>query len=172
MTLTADPNDQSGFFTADLATALPDGTYVARAVQNSARGAGTGNQNVFLVDTTGTQPPPDPAPAPAPGGAGPGPSAPAPGATDTRAPDTSITSESFSRTKDRTPTFSFASDETNVRFECSLDGADVKPCGSELTLPKLKRGDHTLLVRAVDQAGNADPSPARAEFKVKRRNKH
>jgi hypothetical protein len=166
-TFTADPNDQSGFFTTVLTQPIPPGTYVARVLQTIAAGTGASSPNVFLVDPTGTEP----APAPAPGGASSG--APGtPGAGDTSAPDTTITSESFSRTKDRTPSFSFASDETNVRFECALDGADFAPCGAELTLPKLKRGDHTLLVRAVDQAGNADPSPARAEFKVKRRNKH
>jgi hypothetical protein len=157
----ADPNDQTGFFTVDLANPLPNGTYVARAVQDGTRGTGAGNQNVFLIDTTGTQPPPAPA-----GGT---PDAQPPGSSDTSKPDTTITSKPFSKTKDRTPTFTFTSNETNVRFECSLDGAAPTPCGSEFTTPKLSRGDHVLLVTAIDRAGNTDPSPARAEFKVKRK---
>jgi PGAP1-like protein/WD40-like Beta Propeller Repeat len=63
--------------------------------------------------------------------------------------------------------FSFRADEPGARFECKLDRGAFKPCSSTLTL-KAKPGRHTLLVRAVDSAGNADPTPATWAWRVKR----
>jgi hypothetical protein len=170
-TLTADPNDTTGTYAATLTTPLPNGTYVARTLQDGTNGTGSSNQNIFVVDAPPSTTPSTPGtPSTPPTGPGtpPGPGTPA---ADTTAPDTSITSESFSRTRDRTPTFTFASNETNVRFECSLDEGAFVPCGATHTLPRLNRGDHTLLVRAIDAAGNIDPTPARADFKVVKRHK-
>ncbi len=69
-------------------------------------------------------------------------------------------------TRDRTPTFQFAANAVNVRFECSTDGADFIPCSSPYTLRKLKLGEHTFSVEAIDASGRADPSPATDEFRV------
>ncbi len=48
----------------------------------------------------------------------------------------------------------------NLRYECRLDGASWGPCLSPATYPALGLGAHTFEVRAVDLAGNADPTPA------------
>ena len=67
--------------------------------------------------------------------------------------------------------FTFAADEAAVRFECRLD-ADPQTVGEDegwsacaaehsVTAP---RGEHTLEVRAIDAAGNADASPAQRVF--------
>ena len=84
-------------------------------------------------------------------------------------PDTTITSGPTSgRTRDRTPTFKFASTESHSKFKCSLDGAKLKSCSAKFTTPKLAAGRHDLDVEAKDRAGNIDPAPATASFKVAR----
>jgi predicted outer membrane repeat protein len=58
-----------------------------------------------------------------------------------------------------------------VTFECKLDKGKFEPCKSPLKL-KLDKGKHVVEVRAVDAAGNADKSPAKAKIKVKAAKKH
>lgn len=62
-------------------------------------------------------------------------------------------------------TVSFESSEAGATFECQLDGSGYSACTSPKPL-SVKKGNHTLLVRAVDAAGNVDPSPASATIKV------
>ena len=45
-------------------------------------------------------------------------------------------------------------------FECRVDGAEWAACASPWTVGPLAPGQHVLEARAVDVAGNADPSPA------------
>lgn len=59
------------------------------------------------------------------------------------------------------------SSEPGARFECKLDGKPYRACASPKKL-KLKAGKHVLRVRAIDRAGNVDPTPARVKIKVKR----
>jgi hypothetical protein len=117
------------------------------------------------------------------GGANPGPGA--GGGSDTTPPDTSITSgpdrskattrrghgSKLPSTRDRTPNFSFTSTEAGSTFQCSVDGGAFTSCASPFTIPsKLERGKkHVFAVRAIDPAGNVDPSPASLEFKVKQK---
>lgn len=68
-------------------------------------------------------------------------------------------------TQSATPTFAFSSAAGNS-FECSLDGAGFKPCGSTYTTPRLVDGGHSLSVRAKDQHGFVDPTPAVRAFVV------
>ena len=49
-------------------------------------------------------------------------------------------------------------------FECSVDGRPYAACTSPFKV-KVKIGKHTIQVRAVDAAGNADPTPAKVKFK-------
>ena len=54
-----------------------------------------------------------------------------------------------------------------LEFECSLDGGPWEGCERPyhyVLLEELVGGDHTLLVRAVDDIGNVDPTPAEHTF--------
>ncbi len=85
---------------------------------------------------------------------------------DTAPPNTAIDSGPTEPTTDNTPTFVFSAAETGSQFECSVDGGPFAPCSSPFTTGDLPVGKHTLTVRAVDGAGNADPSPSVFEFEV------
>jgi len=90
---------------------------------------------------------------------------------DVDVPTTAITFGPASTTTDTTPTFQFASDTSDARFECRIDsnaGADFFDCDSPYTLDELDEGPHNFEVRAIDQAGNADPTPASRTFTVAR----
>jgi CSLREA domain-containing protein len=75
-------------------------------------------------------------------------------------PQTSLTAGPASETTSRSATFAFASNEENSTFECSLDEAAFATCESAVELNGLAFGDHTFAVRAIDAAGNVDPTPA------------
>ncbi len=86
--------------------------------------------------------------------------------TDEAAPNTTITAGPKRKSKSKSATFVFNSSEPGSTFECKLDGASFGPCTSPHKL-KAKNGKHTFSVRAIDAAGNADPSPATRTWKVK-----
>ena len=81
---------------------------------------------------------------------------------DLTPPDTTIDSGPDGTTTDNNPSFTFSSADVGATFECRRDavlGGAFVACSS----PKsylLANGDHTIEVRAVDAAGNADPTPA------------
>jgi hypothetical protein len=81
------------------------------------------------------------------------------------APDTTLTGPSGT-IGSRTATFTASASEPGATFACSLDGGAWAACASPGTFEGLAVGDHTLAVRAVDRAGNADPSPASAVWTV------
>lgn len=93
---------------------------------------------------------------------------------DTDPPETTITKAPKPKLKTKKKSakvsFSFASDESGGGYECALDEEQFAPCTSPLT-HKVKKGRHTFSVRALDAAGNADPTPATTTFKVKRKRK-
>ena len=78
---------------------------------------------------------------------------------DTTAPETTIEAGPGGIINDDTPTFTFGSDDPAATFECSLDSGDFAACPREFTTAPLTEGDHTLVVRAVDVAGNRDQTP-------------
>jgi pimeloyl-ACP methyl ester carboxylesterase len=90
---------------------------------------------------------------------------------DTDPPETAMAKKPKRRVRTKAKraraAFAFRADEPAARFECKLDRGAFKPCSSKLTL-KAKPGRHKLLVRAVDSAGNADPTPAAWAWTVKR----
>lgn len=53
-----------------------------------------------------------------------------------------------------------------VGFQCRLDGAAYASCTSPAGYPVLSLGNHTFQVRALDAAGNSDPSPASFNWAV------
>ena len=67
--------------------------------------------------------------------------------------------------------FTFGAPVAGATFECQVDTGAYKPCSSpfKVKTKKLKTGKHTLTVRAVQPAGNADPTPSTFKFKVTRR---
>jgi hypothetical protein len=79
---------------------------------------------------------------------------------DTSAPDTSLLSTPTNPTTSTSATFTFNSSETPIAHECRLDGAAFATCTSPQNYSTLATGSHTFDVRAVDAAGNVDPTPA------------
>lgn len=75
-------------------------------------------------------------------------------------PDTSITVGPTNPSNSGGAVFGFSSTKAGSTFECRLDGASFLPCANPATFSSLPDGSHTFAVRAVDTAGNADPSPA------------
>lgn len=62
--------------------------------------------------------------------------------------------------------FSFTSNEAGSSFQCSLDHARFRPCGSPQKYRPSRPGKHLFRVRAIDPAGNVDPTPVRRRFEV------
>jgi hypothetical protein len=86
---------------------------------------------------------------------------------DATAPETTIFKRSL-RPGKRSVTLAFRSTERLGGFLCKLDGRKPAKCGSPKTFAALAAGAHTVRVRAVDTAGNADPTPAIARFAIPR----
>ncbi|WP_050791952.1 Ig-like domain-containing protein [Stigmatella aurantiaca] len=128
--------DAAGLWTITPSSPLPDGPYTVTATASDLAG------NVS------------------------GPSAPVSFVVDTAAPDTTIVSGPSGDTFEPDASFKFSSNEPNVTYECSLDNAAFAPCSEAPTFPGLAEGPHTLQVRARDQAGNVDPTPASASWNV------
>jgi hypothetical protein len=80
------------------------------------------------------------------------------------APETGITAGPSGRTADSSPNFAFESSDPEATFECSLDGAAFSPCTSPQSYASVTESPHTFAVRAVDGAGNPDPTPAERNF--------
>ncbi|MGH2700402.1 MAG: hypothetical protein ACRDJ2_01370 [Actinomycetota bacterium] len=93
---------------------------------------------------------------------------------DTVAPETRIINHPRLRTKIRRAEFSFRADQRS-NFTCNLDGAGFKPCSlpgvfrSTKVYRGLETGRHRFKVRAIDRAGNVDPTPAVWRWRVARR---
>lgn len=79
---------------------------------------------------------------------------------DTLLPETTLVSSPPNPSNDLTPTFTFSSSEAGSSFKRRYDGNTWKPILSPDTLPFLSNGSHTYEVRAIDLAGNIDPTPA------------
>ena len=80
------------------------------------------------------------------------------GRLDRDAPQTLIAGGPMGATRWPDATFVFQTNQGN-RFDCRLDGSAWTPCASYQQFPGLADGQHALAVRAIDGAGNADPSP-------------
>jgi hypothetical protein len=99
--------------------------------------------------------------------------------SDTDPPETTITSGPPNKVKTKKKqagaTFAFTSSEAGSSFQCAVDGQALKvPCTSPFKVKvkaKKKTRTHEFDVRATDAAGNADPTPAEDDWKVKRKKK-
>jgi hypothetical protein len=88
------------------------------------------------------------------------------GGADDKAPETEITKAPRKKSEKHKAKFKFTSSEPGSTFECKFDGKPYKPCTSPRTVKRLDDGKHKFQVRATDEAGNTDSSPAKAKFKV------
>ena len=90
---------------------------------------------------------------------------------DTVPPETALTAGPEGATTATGATFGYGGDALGgtplARFECALDGAAFATCpAAGTTLAGLAAAAHEFAVRAVDAAGNADPTPARRAWTV------
>ena len=87
--------------------------------------------------------------------------------TDTTPPETLGFGAPPAETLERTATFWVYTSEATATVECSLDGAEFAPCGTQpVTLTGLAVGEHTFAARAVDRVGNVDPTPMTWTWRV------
>lgn len=85
---------------------------------------------------------------------------------DTSAPQTSIDSGPEAEITETEATLAFSADEPGSIFECSLDGAAFASCTSPKAYSSLALGNHEVRVRATDQAGNTDATPATRSWTI------
>ena len=78
---------------------------------------------------------------------------------DTTPPDTTITSHPPKVDNSTYAIFEFTCNEWNCTFECQLDDGGWVSCSSPKVYTGLSDGLHIFYVRAIDLAGNIDPSP-------------
>ena len=76
---------------------------------------------------------------------------------DTTAPVTQLTAFPDEWTSLTEVTFAFAANEPS-RFECALDEAALAACSPPHTIGDLAEGPHVFHVRAIDEAGNVEPT--------------
>ena len=86
--------------------------------------------------------------------------------TDTRPPETRITSGPSATTAAHEAEFRFRADEKRSTFECRVDGFDWRSCSSPITYTEVPDGEHTFSVRARDRFGNVDATPAARTWTV------
>jgi hypothetical protein len=91
---------------------------------------------------------------------------------DIDAPETTITKD-VKRSETGKAKFRFTSDEAGASFECKLKGPDLKrklrqfrDCTSPRKYKNLDDGRFKFVVRAIDAAGNVDPTPDKDRFRV------
>jgi endonuclease/exonuclease/phosphatase family metal-dependent hydrolase len=84
-------------------------------------------------------------------------------AADTSPPDTLLISGPSGNVRTGTPIAVVFASETLATFECRVDAQPFAPCASPVSAIALE-GPHAIQVRAVDEAGNVDPTPAVASY--------
>lgn len=80
-------------------------------------------------------------------------------------PDTVLSKKHPRTIKKATTSISFKSTVAGSTFTCKLDKGKWKSCRSPLKLKKLKKGKHTVQIRAKSPDGQVDPSPLIVRFK-------
>lgn len=79
---------------------------------------------------------------------------------DQTPPNTTITGNPTSPGNSPNATFTFTAGEPGATYEASLDGGPYGAVTSPHTYTGLADGNHIFNVRAIDVAGNVDPTPA------------
>ena len=79
----------------------------------------------------------------------------------TSKPETTITRQPANPTNSTSASFGFVSDKRGARFRCSLDSGDYSACiFNSMSYKDLSAGPHTFNVKAIDNVGNAEQTPA------------
>jgi hypothetical protein len=78
---------------------------------------------------------------------------------DATAPETTLGARPRTRTTALSTSFTFSASE-QAAFQCKLDAGAFAACTSPKTYARIRRTAHTFQVRAIDAAGNVDPTPA------------
>jgi LPXTG-site transpeptidase (sortase) family protein len=87
---------------------------------------------------------------------------------DITPPDTVITGNPADPDNDPNPAFEFMGNDISgiADFECQLDGGGFSLCGTGNKIGPLTDGPHTFDVRAIDNTGHTDPTPASYSWTV------
>jgi LPXTG-site transpeptidase (sortase) family protein len=126
-----------------------DGGVFTACISGDTFGPLTAGPHTFEVRAVNTSNTPDPTPASYTW------------TVDLTAPDTIINSNPPAVTNILDAAFTFSSAAVDLAsFECQLDGGGFAACTTPLNYTGLTPGSHTFQVRAVDNVGNVDPSPA------------
>ncbi len=92
------------------------------------------------------------------------------GGSDNDPPETEITKAPKNKLRKPKAKYKFVASEADSTFQCAFDKQikkdKFKPCESPRKYKRLDDGRHKFQVRAIDQAGNVDPTPDRDKFKV------
>jgi hypothetical protein len=91
-----------------------------------------------------------------PVGAGPAPTITDDWTVDLTPPTTVVTQKPPLLSNSSIATFAFNSPDPTATFQCSLNGSTVQPCASPVVYSGLADATRTLLIQAVDPAGNVD----------------
>jgi hypothetical protein len=83
-----------------------------------------------------------------------------PARQDATPPNTRIVGGPADKTTLHRALFRFVSSESRSTFQCKLDRGRWQSCRSPKAYRSLALGRHRIYVRAVDDAGNVDPTPA------------
>jgi hypothetical protein len=86
------------------------------------------------------------------------PPTPYPWTVDLTPPTTQVTGRPPALTNSTTATFTFTSPDSTATFHCSLNGAQAQTCTSPVVYSGLADATRSLLIQAVDPAGNVDPT--------------
>jgi hypothetical protein len=83
------------------------------------------------------------------------------------APNTQIRGGPPRSTRARSASFRLASSKPGSRFQCKLDRGRWTSCRSPKTYRNLRPGPHVFRARAIDAAGNVDPTPAARSWRIR-----
>jgi hypothetical protein len=81
-------------------------------------------------------------------------------------PSTTLTAGPPDRVAARTATLGFTSSEAGSTFECRLDDESFAACSAPKAYAGLAEGQHSFSVRATDDRGKTDQTPARRDWLV------
>jgi dienelactone hydrolase len=88
------------------------------------------------------------------------------GSADTTPPETTVTSAPSSVPAGSPASFEFTSNEPGSTFQCRVKPDAFATCTSPHQVTKSVPGQYTFVVRAIDPAGNVDPTPESRTFTV------